>query len=183
MDSKAAKNQPELVSIELNNVQESLDTVDGSRKKQRASDYHSKKSSAEGMMDISLLTANANQLKFILYYNFESRTFYPAFCLIILSLFLQVSIGFLIIFRVSLFWRLPLIIIVSNNINILASFQNEQSKASSQHSERIPGTFNLSCNNYQHTSRSSNHNRTYSCLQSFKRYNFESWHWKFRMIS
>lgn len=82
--------------------QESKDVVDSSRRSQPAASYlHTKKSAAEGMMDISLLTANANQLKFILYYNKESKTFYPALSLIILSLLLQVLIGFLLIFRVS----------------------------------------------------------------------------------
>lgn len=56
---------------------------------------------SEGMMDISLLTANANQLKFIIYYNQQSMTFYPALSLIVLSLILQIAIGFLLIFRVS----------------------------------------------------------------------------------
>lgn len=89
--------------IELHNTQSSQDVVDGSRTSERnvVSYYHTKKSAAEGMMDISLLTANANQLKFILYYNQASRTFYPALSLIMLSLLLQLSIGFLLIFRVS----------------------------------------------------------------------------------
>lgn len=53
------------------------------------------------MMDLSLLTANANQLKFILYYNKDAKTFYPALVLIILSLILQIAVGILLIFRVS----------------------------------------------------------------------------------
>ena len=89
------------VIIDLNNFQ-AQDAVDAPRKQNNiANFYHTKKSAAEGMMDISLLTANANQLKFILYFNQTSRTFYPALSLIILSLVLQVSIGFLLIFRVS----------------------------------------------------------------------------------
>jgi len=60
-----------------------------------------KKSHAEGMMDLSLLTANANQLKFILYYNKDAKTFYPALVLITLSLILQIAVGILLIFRVS----------------------------------------------------------------------------------
>lgn len=86
---------------ESGKTSESVDFVDGRRKQNAANIYNSKKSAAEGMMDISLLTANANQLKFIIYYNSESRTFYPAFCLIILSLVLQVAVGFILIFRVS----------------------------------------------------------------------------------
>jgi Ninjurin len=79
------------------------DAVDGAVRQQRnaVNYYHSKKSHAEGMMDISLLTANANQLKFILYYNRESPTYYPALALINLSLILQIIVGILLIFRVS----------------------------------------------------------------------------------
>lgn len=91
----------ENVVIEVGETGE--DVVDGqSRRQQNAiSYYHTKKSKAEGMMDISLLTANANQLKFILYFNQESKTFFPALVLIILSLILQITIGILLIFRVS----------------------------------------------------------------------------------
>lgn len=78
------------------------DSVDGSRRHTSTdTSYHTKKSKAEGMMDISLLTANANQLKFILYYNQQSKTFYAALFLIVLSLVLQVIVGLLLIFRVS----------------------------------------------------------------------------------
>jgi hypothetical protein len=102
MNSEMATTEDEDVVIEMNNVGSSQDVADGSKRQQNVvSFYHSKKSAAEGMMDISLLTANANQLKFILYYNQESKTFYPALSLIMLSLVLQVSIGFLLIFRVS----------------------------------------------------------------------------------
>lgn len=99
--------------IEMNATpQESQDVTDASRRAPTvASFYYTKKSTAEGMMDISLLTANANQMKFILYFNQESKTFYPALSLIILSLVLQVLIGFLLIFRVSFICRFA----VSNN--------------------------------------------------------------------
>lgn len=85
----------------------SSDIVDG-RRGNNASIYHTKKSVAEGMMDISLLTANANQLKFLLSYNQKSTTFWPAIVLIGLSLILQVLVGFLLIFRVSSRTRLQL---------------------------------------------------------------------------
>jgi hypothetical protein len=78
------------------------DVVDGPRRQNNATNvYVTKKNVAEGMMDISLLTANSNQLKFILYYNQESKMFYPTLALIILSLILQVAVGVLLIFRVS----------------------------------------------------------------------------------
>jgi hypothetical protein len=95
------------VIIEVNKL-EVPSEFDEHRKRQQSifSFYQSKKSTAEGMMDISLLTANANQLKFILFYNQDSKTFYAALSLIIFSLVLQVAAGVLLIFRVSLrnFW-------------------------------------------------------------------------------
>lgn len=97
----------DIVVLELSDDKEvGRDVTDGSQQnrgqQQSASNfYHTKKSAAEGMMDLSLLTANANQLKFILYYNQGSHTFYPALILIILSLILQVAVGILLIFRVS----------------------------------------------------------------------------------
>lgn len=75
------------------------DEIDGKRRP--SNDYTSKKLTAEGMMDLSLLTANANQLKFIIYYNQHSKTFIVALGLIVISLLLQVVVGFLLIFRVS----------------------------------------------------------------------------------
>lgn len=85
------------------------DAIDGPTQNRRTnvvnSYYHTKKSTAEGFMDLSLLSANANQLKFILFYNQESKTFYPALVLIVLSLILQVAVGILLIFRVSRVYR------------------------------------------------------------------------------
>ena len=94
-----------LDTIECNVIKdvaiEVADEIDG--RKNDKSFYHSKKSVAEGMMDISLLTANANQLRFLIFYNKKSTTFYPALTLIIMSLLLQIVVGFLLIFRVSFF--------------------------------------------------------------------------------
>lgn len=105
MSSKTeTRKEVEDVVIDLNEIQ-SEDVVDAARRRNQVTSnvsfYNSKKSAAEGMMDISLLTANANQLKFILCFNQTSRTFYAALSLIVLSLVLQVSIGILLIFRVS----------------------------------------------------------------------------------
>lgn len=101
-------NNNNVVSIEMP-VIEGKDVTDGSIQNRRTnvtnSFYHVKKSTAEGFMDLSLLSANANQLKFILFYNQESKTFYPALVLIILSLILQVAVGILLIFRVSRVYR------------------------------------------------------------------------------
>lgn len=87
-------------NVELKNMK-GQDVIDG-RNTNVNNFYKANKSTAEGMMDISLLTANANQLKFILFYNQKSKTFYPALALITLSLVLQVTVGVLLIFRVSM---------------------------------------------------------------------------------
>lgn len=70
--------------------------------KPHKSAYYSKKSIAEGMMDIALLTANANQLRFLITYNFGSKTFYVSTTLIIFSLILQVTIGIALILKVAI---------------------------------------------------------------------------------
>jgi hypothetical protein len=61
-----------------------------------ASTYAAKKTVAQGMMDIALITANANQLRYLLEFQRNSPTFYLSLVLIIISLVLQV-IDFIII--------------------------------------------------------------------------------------
>lgn len=158
MNSETIKPGSEDVVIEMANVQPSEDAVDGPKRQQNiASFYHTKKSAAEGMMDISLLTANANQLKFIIYYNQESKTFYAALAMIALSLALQVSIGFLLIFRVSFVFTS--FVHDSIPIQFPAPIQIARSKAPSEHSERVSGDVDFSRDDYQHHGRSFNHNR------------------------
>lgn len=53
------------------------------------------------MMDIALLTANANQLRFLLSYNSEEKTFYVSVTLIVLSLVIQIAVGIGMIFKVK----------------------------------------------------------------------------------
>lgn len=53
------------------------------------------------MMDIALLTANANQLRFLITYNSEEKTFYISSGLIVLSLIIQLAVGIGLIFKVS----------------------------------------------------------------------------------
>lgn len=55
-----------------------------------------------GMMDIALLTANANQLRFLITYNSEEKTFIISATLIILSLIVQVAVGIGMIYKVLL---------------------------------------------------------------------------------
>ncbi|KAG8281876.1 hypothetical protein J6590_049940 [Homalodisca vitripennis] len=52
--------------------------------------YAAKKTVAQGMMDVALITANANQMKFVLEYGSESASYYLVLTLLIISLLLQV---------------------------------------------------------------------------------------------
>ncbi|KAH8406053.1 hypothetical protein KR215_004312 [Drosophila sulfurigaster] len=61
--------------------------------------YATSKNVAEGLMDIALLSANANQLRFLITYNHESSTYYYSLALVILSLVLQVLVGIVLIFK------------------------------------------------------------------------------------
>ncbi|XP_064545801.1 ninjurin-B [Drosophila montana] len=61
--------------------------------------YATSKNVAEGLMDIALLSANANQLRFLITYNHEASTFYCSLVLVILSLVLQVLVGIALIFK------------------------------------------------------------------------------------
>ncbi|XP_055296907.1 ninjurin-B isoform X2 [Sitodiplosis mosellana] len=59
----------------------------------------SNSTSYRGMMDIALLTANANQLRFLITYNSEEKTFFISATLIILSLIVQVLVGIGLIYK------------------------------------------------------------------------------------
>lgn len=50
-------------------------------------------------MDIALITANANQLRFIIEYNRDSPTYIVALLLIAISLILQLAVGIFLIFK------------------------------------------------------------------------------------
>ncbi|XP_018321571.1 ninjurin-1-like [Agrilus planipennis] len=72
------------------------DEADGKRK---SNSFAAKKTVAQGMMDIALITANANQLRYIIEFNRHSSTFYVNLFLIIVSLILQVGVGVALIFK------------------------------------------------------------------------------------
>ncbi|CAH0546164.1 unnamed protein product [Brassicogethes aeneus] len=57
------------------------------------------KTAAQGMMDIALITANANQLRYVLEYNEYIPTYHLLIVLIAISLILQVSVGVCLIFK------------------------------------------------------------------------------------
>lgn len=61
------------------------------RKLQLSDTYAAKKTVAQGMMDIALITANANQLRYLIEYSKGSPTFEINVGLIIISLVLQVK--------------------------------------------------------------------------------------------
>ncbi|KAI4471430.1 ninjurin-related [Holotrichia oblita] len=62
--------------------------------------YAAKKTVAQGMMDIALITANANQLKFLIQFTDPNGvSFYVSVILIVFSILLQVAIGVCLIFK------------------------------------------------------------------------------------
>ncbi|KAL0129331.1 hypothetical protein PUN28_004200 [Cardiocondyla obscurior] len=55
--------------------------------------YQHKKTLAQGMMDLALLSANANQMRYVLQTDGRHPYFYPALVMISMSLFLQIAVG------------------------------------------------------------------------------------------
>lgn len=64
-----------------------------------ANTYAAKKTVAQGMMDIALITANANQLRYILEFGDRNTVFYVITMLIVISILLQVAVGVCLIFK------------------------------------------------------------------------------------
>ncbi|KAK7583876.1 hypothetical protein V9T40_004839 [Parthenolecanium corni] len=59
--------------------------------------YRNKKTLTQGLMDIALFSANANQLRYILEHASKNAFFYIAAILIVISLILQVGVGLLLL--------------------------------------------------------------------------------------
>ncbi|XP_067126798.1 ninjurin-1-like isoform X4 [Centruroides vittatus] len=59
--------------------------------------YATKKSVAQGLLDVALLTANASQLKYLLRVGDRHEFFYPMMVLVCLSIVLQIAVGALIV--------------------------------------------------------------------------------------
>ncbi|GLV33744.1 Ninjurin B [Carabus blaptoides fortunei] len=78
-----------------------IDSPEGKLKStnRQANTYAAKKTVAQGMMDIALITANANQLRYIVEFTSHTKTYYFNLVLIILSLILQVMVGLVLIFK------------------------------------------------------------------------------------
>ncbi|XP_015607357.1 ninjurin-1 isoform X2 [Cephus cinctus] len=61
--------------------------------------YAAKKTVAQGMMDVALITANANQLRYLIEFQRHSPTFFVSVFLIVVSLLLQIAVGVSLIFK------------------------------------------------------------------------------------
>lgn len=55
--------------------------------------YQHKKTLAQGMMDLALLSANANQMRYVLQTDGRHPYFYPSLTMIGMSLFMQIAVG------------------------------------------------------------------------------------------
>jgi len=55
--------------------------------------YQHKKTLAQGMMDLALLSANANQMRYVLQTDGRHPYFYPSLIMISMSLLLQIAVG------------------------------------------------------------------------------------------
>lgn len=78
------------------------DDIDGRRaklKRQDTSTYVAKKTAVQGLMDVALLSANANQLRYIMEYGPDNYSYIIILVLIIASLILQVLVGMSLIFK------------------------------------------------------------------------------------
>ncbi|KAF5296380.1 hypothetical protein FQA39_LY12499 [Lamprigera yunnana] len=64
--------------------------------------YAANKNAAQGMMDIALITANANQLRYMLAYNRGSSTYIINLFLVSLSLLLQIAVGIGLVLKTKL---------------------------------------------------------------------------------
>ncbi|KAF7988374.1 hypothetical protein HCN44_000947 [Aphidius gifuensis] len=78
-----------------------IDTTDKrcSRIIRQQHSFAAKKTVAQGMMDVALITANANQLRYLVEYQRKSPTFWIIVALIIFSLLLQIAVGMSLIFK------------------------------------------------------------------------------------
>ncbi|XP_055596555.1 ninjurin-B-like [Uranotaenia lowii] len=75
---------------------QSVTEIDGGGRRsrgQQTQSYDIHKGIAESAMDISLLTANANQLRLLITYNGRSKTYIACITLVIVSLVLQILVA------------------------------------------------------------------------------------------
>ncbi|KAG5900009.1 hypothetical protein JTB14_009095 [Gonioctena quinquepunctata] len=79
--------------------------------------YQHKKTLAQGMMDLALFSANANQLRYVLESYARHPFYYPSMILISLSLLLQVAIGVGLIWNATYNVKDEKEICIANKIN------------------------------------------------------------------
>ncbi|CAL7935422.1 unnamed protein product [Xylocopa violacea] len=99
MDTNEKENKLDMVE-EVVVKDASVDTTDKKAMPYKQSNtFAAKKTVAQGMMDVALITANANQLRYLIEYQRQSSTFYLIMSLIIISLLLQVAVGVSLVFK------------------------------------------------------------------------------------
>ncbi|XP_017885950.1 ninjurin-1-like [Ceratina calcarata] len=87
-------------SVVVNDTVPAVDTTDKkSLPYKDTNSFAAKKTVAQGMMDVALITANANQLRYLIEYQRESVTFFWILGLIIISLLLQIAVGVSLVFK------------------------------------------------------------------------------------
>ncbi|XP_015438004.1 PREDICTED: ninjurin-2-like [Dufourea novaeangliae] len=95
--------EDKLDAVEEVVIKDATVTVDTTDKKaqpyKQSNTYAAKKTVAQGMMDVALITANANQMRYLIEYQRDSPTFYVILSLIIISLMLQIAVGVSLIFK------------------------------------------------------------------------------------
>ncbi|XP_076241540.1 ninjurin-A [Calliopsis andreniformis] len=101
MDEKKESITSEAVEeVVVKDATVSIDTTDKkSQQYKQNSTYAAKKTVAQGMMDVALITANANQLRYLIEYQRNSPTFFVTLSLIIVSLLLQIAVGISLVFK------------------------------------------------------------------------------------
>lgn len=86
--------------VVVNDAHPAVDTTDKkSVPYKQTNSFAAKKTVAQGMMDVALITANANQLRYLIEYQRDSITFFWILGLIIISLLLQVAVGVSLVFK------------------------------------------------------------------------------------
>ncbi|GBL96464.1 Ninjurin-1 [Araneus ventricosus] len=92
------KKEDEMTEMETLPIAEELQPPKKIKKPLDGNIYSTKKTVAQGMMDIALLTANASQLKLLLKYNQDkSAIFFIHIACICVSLALQIVVGVMLI--------------------------------------------------------------------------------------
>ncbi|KAJ9587205.1 hypothetical protein L9F63_019285 [Diploptera punctata] len=101
IDSNEKEPEPEEADAEITDEGVTVNVTSDKKVKvlTSANTYAAKKTVAQGMMDIALITANANQLRYILEFGDRNAVFYTITTLIVISLLLQVAVGVCLIFK------------------------------------------------------------------------------------